>query len=155
MPVSRRLWDSCVVVGYLAGYEDLKPDCPQIISQAEQGELQIVVSAMATVEAAYLEGRSDYDSELRIREFFSRDYIIPVQIDVSIASIARRLIRTYRTGPKIKPPDAAHWATALQWDIPVIETTDGDFLRFDGLEGNPPITIRRPQYEGPLRLDGL
>ena len=48
MPVSRRLWDSCVVVGYLAGYEDLKPDCPQIISLAEQGGLQIVVSAMAT-----------------------------------------------------------------------------------------------------------
>jgi len=148
MPVARRLWDSSVVIGYLAGYEDLKPDCPLIIDQAGRGEIEIVVSAVATIEAAYLAGLSDPESEALIQEFFSRNYIIPVAIDAPVASIARRLIRKYRDPPKIKPPDAAHLATAIQWHIPVIETTDTDLLRLDGLEGNPRISIRRPLYEG-------
>ena len=61
MPVARRLWDSCVVIGYLAGYEDLKPECPLIIEQAERGEIQIVVSAMATIEVAYLAWECGFD----------------------------------------------------------------------------------------------
>ena len=152
MPAPRRLWDSSVIIGYLAGYESLKPDCPPIIEQAERGELEIVVSTMATVEAAYLQGYSDHESEALIQEFFGRNYIVPIGIDAPIASIARGLIRRCRDNPKIKPPDAAHLAAAIQWHIPVIETTDGDFLRLDRLEGNPRITIRRPQFEGQHRL---
>jgi predicted nucleic acid-binding protein len=152
MPVAHRLWDSCIVVGYLAGYEELKPDCPLIIYQARRGELEIVVSVIATIEAAYLVGHSDIDSETLIREFFSREYIIPVSIDTPIAAIARQLIRRHRGNLRINPPDATHLATAIQWHIPVIETTDPDLLRLDGLEGNPPIRIRRPPYDGPKRL---
>jgi len=151
---ARRLWDSCVVIGYLAGYEDLKPECPLIIEQAERGEIQIVVSAMATIEVAYLAGSSDPESEAMIREFFTREYIVPVGIDVSIASIARELIRKYRNAPKIKPVDAAHFATAIQWHIPVIETTDPDLLRLNELEGNPTVRIRRPLYEGARTMFG-
>ena len=44
---------------------------------------------MATVEVAYLEGLSDEDSELMIAELFSRDYVIPVSIDMRVAAIAR------------------------------------------------------------------
>ena len=113
MPIARRLWDSCVVIGYLAGYENLKPDCPLIIQQAERGELKIVVSAMATIEVAFLEGYSSDASERLIQEFFSREYIIPVAIDSPISAITRRLIRNYRDSLKIKPPDAAQLATAI------------------------------------------
>ena len=59
----RRLWDSCIVIGYLAGYPELKPDCPLLIEQAERGEIEIVVSMIAEVESAYLEGYSDQESE--------------------------------------------------------------------------------------------
>lgn len=151
----RRLWDSVIVIGYLAGYEDLKPDCPQIIQQAQQGGLEIMVSEMAKVEAAYLEGRSDIESESLISEFFSRHYIIPVSVDDQVSKIARGLIRKYRNSLRIKPPDAVHLATALLWHLPVIETTDADFLRLDRREGNPPIIIRRPLYEGPQSLPGM
>ncbi len=41
MPPSRRLWDSCIVIGYLAGSLDLMPDCPGIIRQAEAGILEM------------------------------------------------------------------------------------------------------------------
>ena len=155
MPVPRRLWDSCVIVDYLAGSARVAEACNKIIEQAELGELEIVVSSMATIEVAYLDGYEDQDSEGRIRELFGRRYVIPVAIDVQVASVARRLVRKYRSGPKLKPPDAAHLATAIQWDIPVIETTDPDLLRLDRLEGTPPITIRRPHYEGPMRMPGM
>ena len=155
MPSQRRLWDSSVVIGYLAGYPEMAEDCRLIIEQAERGELEILVSAMATIEVAYLAGSDDEDSELRIREFFSRDYIVPVTIDVRVASVARDLVRRHRIAPNLKPPDAVHLATAIQWGVPVIESTDTDLLRLDGLEGDPPITIRRPLYEGPRRLPGI
>ncbi len=155
MPVPRRLWDSCIVIGYLAGYEDLKPNCPLIIEQAERGELEIVVSVIATIEAAYLEGYSDPDSEALIQEFFSRDYIVPVGIEAPVAPIARGLVRRYRHELRLEPPDAAHLATAIQWNIPLIETTDPDLLRLNEREGNPLIRIRKPLYEGPQRMPGL
>ena len=151
---SRRLWDSSIVIGYLAGYANLEPDCSNIIRQAEAGDLEIVVSEMAKVETAYLAGRSDEESENLIREFFSRDYIIPVGIDAQVSDIARRLVRKYRIYPKLKPPDAIHLATAILWNIPIIETTDTDLLRMDQKEGNPPIITRRPLYVGTLPLLG-
>lgn len=155
MPAQRRLWDSSVIIGYLAGQDELKDACENIIASAERGEVEIIVATMATVEVAYLEGLSDEDSEAMIAELFSRDYIIPVAIDMRVAAIARGLIRKYRTGPKLKPPDAAHLATAMQWRIPVLETTDPDLLRLHGREGDPPIVIRRPFYEGARRMAGF
>ena len=155
MPAQRRLWDTSVIIGYLAGEEDVAEACDNTIGRAERVEVEIVVSAMATIEVAYLEGLDDQDSEAKIRELFNREYIIPVAIDVGVAFIARELVRKYKVGPKIKPPDAAHLATAIQWRIPMVETTDADLLRLDGLEGDPLITIRRPLYEGTLRMPGL
>lgn len=38
MPPERRLWDSSVVLGYLAGDQRVYPVCPQIIEQAEPRE---------------------------------------------------------------------------------------------------------------------
>ncbi len=148
MPPARRLWDSCIVIGYLAGYPDLRVQCEQIIGAAKRGEVEIVVSALAMVETAYLTGHSDSDAEARIREFFGRDYVVPVQIDAPVAATARDLIRRYRDAPKIEPEDATHLATAMRWGISIIETTDDGLLRFDKLEGTPLITVRKPLYEG-------
>ena len=123
MPAQRRLWDSAIVLGYLAGYEELRPMCPQIIQQAQQGEVEIIVSEMAKVETAYLAGRPDAESEDLIREFFSREYIIAVSVDDPVSTIARGLIRKHQG---LTPPDAIHLATAVLWHIPVIETSDPD-----------------------------
>lgn len=161
MPAERRLWDSSVIIGYLAGQDDLKEVCELIIASAERGEIEIIVATMATVEVAYLEGLSDEDSEAKIRELFGRDYITPVAIDMRVAAISRGLIRKYRTGPRLKPPDAIHLATAMQWRIPVLETTDPDLLRlngqerFEGNEETSAITIRRPLYEGVVPIPGF
>ena len=155
MPAQRRLWDSSVIIGYLAGQEELTETCENIIGRAERGEVEIVISTMAAIEVAYLEGLDDQVSEATIRELFNREYIIPVAIDVRVAAIARELVRKYKAGPKLKPPDAAHLATAIQWGIPVVETMDPDLLRLNGREGNPAITIRQPLYEGSRRMPGV
>lgn len=155
MPASRRLWDSSVVIGYLAGDQRLSPVCPQIIQQAESGETEILVSQMAVAETAYLKGLSDEDSERLIREFFGREYIIPVNVDGPISSIAQSLVRKYRNNPGIKPPDAVHLATAILWQIPILETVDQPFTRFDRLEGSPLVSIRFPLYDGRQRIPGL
>ena len=152
MPGQRRLWDSSIIIGYLAGEADLAEPCENIIEGAERGDLEIVVSVEAGIEVAYLDGLDDDTSEAMIRELFDREYIIPVVVDMRTALIARGLIRKYRTGPKLKPKDATHLATAIQWRIPILETTDPDLLRLDGREGDPPITIRRPFYEGTMRM---
>ena len=154
MPLPRRLWDSCVIIDYLAGSAKAEA-CNKIITQAERGELEIVVSTIATIEVAYLRGHDDQDSEARIRELFEREYVIPVAVDGRVASTARSLVRKYKSDPKLEPADAAHLATAIQWGIPVIETTDPDLLRLSRQEGTPPITIRRPLYEGPVRMPGV
>ena len=144
MPPPRRLWCSCIIIGYLAGDDALKEACPRIIEQAGRGELEIVVSAVAMAEVAYLKGVPVEDSEARIQEFFSRDYIVPIAIDPIVARAARGYIR----GHTLKPLDAIHLATAEVWRIPTLETTDPDLLKLDGRVGDPRITIRRPLYEG-------
>ena len=103
-----------------------------------------MVSAVAMVEVAYLKGVPVENSEARIQEFFSRDYIVPIAIDSIVARVARRYIR----GHTLKPLDAIHLATAEVWRIPMLETTDPDLLKLDGWVGDPRITIRRPLYEG-------
>ena len=155
MPKPRRLWDSCVIIDYLAGTPAVAETCSQIIAQAERGELEIVVSTMAAIEVAYLTGIDDQDSEAKIKEFFGRNYIIPVSIDIQLASLVRDLVRRHKDSLKIKPPDATHLATAQQWNIPLVETTDTDLLRFNRVVGNPSIIVRRPLYEGTQRLPGI
>jgi len=150
MPAPRRMWDSSVVLAYLAGYKQADPVCDLILNEASLGRLEIVVSTLAEAEVAYLQGKSDTDSEATIQEFFSRDYIVPVSFDRLIAREARRLIRCYRPG--LQGADAVHIATALKWHIPVIESFDPHFLKLNGKEGNPPVIIREPLYEGPIRL---
>lgn len=149
MAISRRLWDASIVLGYLSGQQDIKADCEQIIQQAERGEWEIVVSTIAHAEVAFLRGLSPSDSESKIQEFFSRGYVINAAFDVSLTKIVRRLIREHKG---LKPPDAIYIATALQWQIPIIETTDPDLLALNGKEGSPKLVIRRPLYEGPVKL---
>ena len=155
MPAQRRLWDSSVVIGYLAGDQTIYGARSQIIQQAERGETEMLVSQMAIAETAYLSGQSDDESERLIREFFSRDYIVPVNVDGPVSFVAQRLVRKYRNSPSIRPPDAIHLATAVLWEIPYVETTDGSLMRFDQLEGNPPVSVRLPLYDGRHQMHGL
>lgn len=67
-------------------------------------------------------------------------------MDIAVARRARDLVRRYR----VKPIDAVHIATALQHNIPILETYDEDMIRLiNEKEGKPPLKIRNPTFEGP------
>ena len=149
------MWDSSVVIGYLAGEVGLAEPCEDIIAAAKRGELEIALSIEAAIEVAYLKGYDDDVSEKTIRELLGREYIIPITVDLQVAAVARDLIRRHKAPLKIHPKDATHLATAILWKIPVMETTDHGLLRFSGLEGNPAVTIRPPLYEGSRRMSGF
>lgn len=149
MPLPRRVWCSCTIIYYLAGKPEASPDCDLILKQAENRELEIVIPVLAEAEIVKVgETVGDDEAEKMIREFLSRDYVIRVALIPDIAQRARMLVRRYNDAPKLKPLDCVHIATALQYNIPLLETYDGDMIKISGREGNPPLVIRKPTYEG-------
>lgn len=155
MPPSRRVWCSCVILDYLKGESKVQAQCELIIEAGERGETEILVSALAECEVARIDPPLTDDAEAMIREFFGRPYVVRVVLDPPIAEIARELVRTYG----LKGADAAHVATALHWNVPVFETTDGEVLRkLSGTSGRvlgQPLTVREPLWEGQRRMDDL
>lgn len=139
-----RLWDSSVIIAYLGNEPRYRDVLLGIVEDAEQGNLSIVVSSLATVEVAYVGGVDNDVAEAVIRDFFANDYIITATIDPRIAATARRLVRQYGQRLGLRPPDATHLATAITLGVPTIETMDTDMLRLDGLEGQPTIRVREP-----------
>lgn len=148
MPVQQRMWDTNIVLDYLSGNQRVQPDCDLIINEGGQGQLEIVVSTITETEVAHLSGLSATDSEAKIREFFSREYVVIATLDSPIARIARKLIRSYG----LSGADAAHLATAIRWHIPILETRDDKLLRISRQEGNPLIVIQHPRYEGTMPM---
>lgn len=148
MALPRRLWDSNVILHYLAGKPVARPDCDLIIEDAERGQAEIVFSALAEAEVVLLESAAE-DAELMIREFFSRSYVVRAALDLLVAQEARSLVRRHRG---LKPKDAIHIATALRYAVPLMETYDEELWKISDKEGDPPLVIRKPTYEGPRRL---
>ena len=151
----RRLWDSNVIIAHLGGESEHREATSAIIQQAQQGEIQIVVSALATIEVAYVRGRGDDISEEIIGDFFARDFVVLAALDARVAAVSRGLVRKYGRELGLGPHDAAHLATAIVQNIPIIEAIDGDLLELDGKEGQPAIAIRHPLYEGPRRFPSM
>lgn len=82
----------------------------------------------------------------RFEDLIEQEYIVKIQVDMDVGTVARRLIRKY---PKLgKPQDAIHVASALLENVDEIHTFDKDDLialsgtleRFDKvkLKINPP-----------------
>lgn len=147
---SRRLWCSCTIINYLAGKPEAEA-CRQIIEQIkhEVGRHEIVVSIMAETEVVQLGDLASDEAEKAILEFFGRDYVLRANLDVPVAERTRKLVRAYG----LKPQDALHVATALYHKVPIMETFDNEIIKkLNEKEGDPLLVIRKPTYEGPLRL---
>ena len=150
MAIERRVWCSCTIIDYLKGAERARP-CIEVISHMREGSQEIVTSVLAEGEVAHLGDFVAHDAaEQMIKEFFGRRYVVRAPFDRRIAEDVRRLIRAHQG---ITTLDAAHIATALRWQISLLETYDHRLLALDGVEGNPPLIIRKPKwdvYVGPL-----
>lgn len=155
MPPPRRLWDSNVILDYLGGREEYQEAIEGILAQAAGGNVEIVVSTLAIAEVAYLEGFTDEAAERRIREFFSREFIVIAAVDERVGEIAQAIVRKHRSQGRVNPRDAIHLATAVRFSIPTVETTDKRFWSFDSLEGDPAVRVRAPLFEGNIPMPGV
>lgn len=139
---SKRLWDSATCLAWLQDEKgaDL---CQATLDAAGRGEVQIYISTMAIAETLMVKGKPPLskESKLKVRGFFKRPEIIPIELDRYCAEVAQELVWDY----KIKPKDAIHVASALLAECDIVETFDKDLQKRSGrVGGTPPLQILEP-----------
>jgi predicted nucleic acid-binding protein len=130
MSLPRRYWDSCAFLAWLLPEPDREDACRSVLRAAEDGELELVTSAITLTEVIKLKGKPELKAEYekKIADFFQNDYIILRNVDRFIALSAQRLVWNHNVASK----DAIHVATALHWKIPVLDTFDDVLLGLNG-----------------------
>lgn len=139
MSIPRRYWDSSAFLAWLLPEPEREDACNSVLRAAEDGELELVTSALTLTEVIKLRGKPELkrEHEATIAKFFENEYIILRNVDRFIALAAQRLVWEENLSPK----DSIHVATALRWKIPVLDTFDDDLIALNGKltleEGNP------------------
>jgi predicted nucleic acid-binding protein len=137
-----RYWDSNCFLCWLKK-EPAHGKCTGVIRKAEEGEIQIVTSALTIAEVIYMKGEDKIDRKKsdEICRFFEHEYIVPINVDRTIAEVARLLLWDYKA---LRPQDAIHIASALKAKVPIFDTFDEYLIGLNGTIGNPPIIIGQP-----------
>lgn len=116
-------WDSDVLIHAIQRTPEHIAELEPLISEAESGNIQIVLSTFSLMEIYKdldgINATSKDDDELIIA-FFENPYFIIRDLTQPIALSARQISREFN----IQPKDAAHIATALYFDVPVLFTYD-------------------------------
>jgi predicted nucleic acid-binding protein len=125
-------WDSCVVISYLHELPGRLPSIAPMITQAESGDLIIVVSEIVVAELVKLDNLAEQgvgltEQQSVIEDFFERRYIVPRIVDRGVSKLAARLQANYE---QLKTCDAVILATAIHHDVDIVYTYDG--YRDDG-----------------------
>lgn len=142
----RRFWDASCFLALLndeAGAED----CEQILEQAKQSRTDVYVSPVVQVEVVRPRRSPSpvpQEARDRIREFFENDYIKWRMIDRNIANESQRLCWDYNLHPR----DAIHLAVALDLRCDLLETFDGDLLKWESRISPGSPSIRKPRWIG-------
>jgi predicted nucleic acid-binding protein len=148
----RRYWDSDAFLGWLKAEPDKVSECQAVIRVAEEGNTEIVTSALTLAEVLYLRGHQPIpaaDAE-KLERFFEHEYIVVNDVDRMLAEEARKFV--WDKG--IRPKDAIHVATAIDAKVERLETFDADLIKHSGAVGNPPLTIGRPYEPAQLFDEG-
>lgn len=124
-------WDSCTWLSLINGEPGRVDNCEHIIEQARKGEVRIWISSLTLAEVFKKKcdagNRSlSEEKDVEFEKFMEQDFVVEVQVDHSIATIARRLLRKH---PELKQPnDAIHLATAAINNVDEFHTFDRDNL---------------------------
>ena len=157
MSIPRRYWDSSAFLAWLLPEPEREDACHSVLRAAEDGDLELVTSALTLTEVIKLKGKPELkrEHEAKIAKFFENEYIILRTVDRFIALAAQRLVWEQNLSPK----DSIHVATALRWKIPVLDTFDEGLIALNGKltleEGNPNsrrLEITTPHVPIQLRL---
>jgi predicted nucleic acid-binding protein len=131
--------------------------CRPVLTAAEKGAIEIVVSALCLVEVLCKNRDAGIDDQ-KVRDYFDNAYILLVSVDKLVGDRARRLMLDGH--PKLKPPDAIHLATAAIANAAELHTFDDRLLgldnKIDKLDGTR-LIIKKPAVPStpaPL-LEGL
>ncbi len=125
--------DSNIIV-YLVEHEPRSyPVLSAILARANTGQIELISSELAILECLVVPLRNQ-DAEL-IRDYSdilltSDMKLIPVSVEVLFEAAHLRALN-----PRLRIPDAIHWATAILQRANYLLTNDADFLRFLGSLG--------------------
>lgn len=139
MSLPRRYWDSSAFLAWLLPEPDREDACRSVLRAAEEGEIELVTSALTLTEVIKLKGKPELkrEQEKKIAEFFQNEYIILRNVDRFVAFAAQRLVWDQSLSAK----DSIHVATALRYKIPVLDTFDDQLV---GLNGQLPFDAANP-----------
>lgn len=149
----RVCWDSCAWIAFIqkevTATENRYGLCRAVVTNAEQRKIEIATSSLCLVEVCKNpQGHSPANDA--IADFFEHEYTLLVPLDKLVGSVARKLMRAGYSG--LKPPDAAHLATAIVANADELHTFDGTLLDLNGkLDKNDgtKLNICKPSLGGP------
>lgn len=125
--------DSNIIIYLVEQEPRYYPILSALLTKANAGEVQLICSELAILECLVVPLRDqnldliqDYQDIL----LYSDIRLFPVNAEVLYE--AARLRALY---PRLRIPDAIHWATATLQQARYILTNDADFLRFLGIFG--------------------
>lgn len=137
-----RYWDASAFLGYINEEDGRVDDCRCLLESAANGEFKIITSAHTLTEVIK---KKDHDAigkekEQLILDLFEPElaHIVVVNFDRFLAEKARSLIWDHG----LKSVDAIHVATALQKEVPVLNTYDERMLGLNG--AIPQLAIEKP-----------
>lgn len=127
---SRIYWDSNLFIGWLMNDLPIKERCEGVLQKAVSGEIKIVTSAYTLTEVLG-GGRADEipaETQQKIIDFFKQEFLVVVDFGRSLAEYARQITWDH----KVPKKDSIHVATALTWNIPIVQTFDAQLLTLTG-----------------------
>ena len=139
-------WDADVCLSYFAATPGRLPTLDALLVSAGAGEIEIVTSVITISEVAFVEAgrtrrRLDPAVEAAMDALWGSSIRL-VEVSSIIALSARGLVRTsIAAGPRLKPMDTIHLATAESLHVAAMHTYDRALHQLSGRLGFP---IREP-----------
>ena len=151
---SRPYLDSSVYIAAIKGEVERANIAKHILSEAQNGALQIVGSTFVIAEVIRAKGAAaplTREQERVIDEYIFHDFITWIELDVSLALEARKLARQHA----LKPGDAIHLASAVRGKADQLLRWDDGF-RLTENETYGLVTVCQPHLTGrPEPLPGM
>ena len=147
----RHYWDAQAFGGWLGGNKKQAEVCRNVLEAAQNGEVQLVTSALSLVQIVKPIGESGLEDEKldTLQRFFLNSFILIRPLDRETAQLAQKLLLEH---PALHLEQAIHAATALNGGIRILETFDPGLLALHNQIGQPPLIIRLPYLSRQIPL---